>query len=97
MAVFGSSAMNSISRGYLYGASCSLTKAFSAASVGRVRRLPGLQHDVGLGPRQAVLVGDADHRRLEHRGCCTSVASTSNGETYWPVTFSMSSLRPQYV
>ena len=26
--------------------------------------------------------------------CCTSVASTSNGETYWPLTLSMSSLRP---
>ena len=51
-------------RGYLYGASRSLTKAFSSAVA---HRLPRLEHDEGLGLGQALGVLGADHRALEHR------------------------------
>src|SRR6185369_5117767 len=94
VAVFGSSSINSIARGYLYGASFSLTNAFSCSSP---TSAPGLRTTnafdfVSPSPSSMPITA---HSSTE--GCCISVASTSNGETHIPLTFSMSSLRPEYV
>ena len=67
VAVFGNSSMNSIVRGYLYGASLSLTKAFNCIAELRVAGVTALQHDIGLGLGQAVGVGLAHDGRFEHR------------------------------
>ena len=64
VAVFGNSATNSIARGYLKGASRSLTKLFSSASSAV---LAGFEHDEGLRLDEAVLVGRADDGGFEHR------------------------------
>ena len=94
VAVFGSSPTNSIQRGYLYGASRSLTKAFSSASA-PARPLAGLQHDEGLGLGQAVGVGHADHRRLEHRRVLHQRRPRPRtARRRCRSTLSMSSLRP---
>ena len=66
--VFGSSAMNSIWRGYLNGASRVLDEGLEFGLERGRRAVAGLEHDEGLGPREAFGVGHADHRRLQHRG-----------------------------
>jgi len=66
VAVLGSSAMNSMRRGYLNGASRPFTKAL-------IRVRPS-----------ASCVPITEHSSTA--GCCISVASTSNGDTYTPLT-----------
>ncbi len=67
VAVLGSSSMNSMLRGYLCGASFSLTKAFNRASMSSACTWPGLSTR-GLGPGQALAVVHADHRGFQHVG-----------------------------
>src|SRR5262249_1227522 len=91
VAVLGSSAMNSISGGYLYGASLSFTKAFSSASVAAA---PGLSTTNALVLVRPSASGLPIIAASSTAGCCISVASTSKGDTNMPLTFTMSSLRP---
>ncbi len=64
VAVFGSSARNSIVRGYLYGRQALLHIRLEFVLAGRCTRL---EHHEGLGLGESFGVGDADHRRLQHR------------------------------
>ena len=65
--VLGSSAMNSISRGYLYGAVTRLQCSCSSRTSARRRCRARTQHDERLDDVAAVGIGRSDDRRLEHR------------------------------
>src|ERR1700733_8588077 len=91
VAVFGNSGMKAIARGYLYGASRSLTKLFSSASF---TEAPSFKTTNALDLISPSASGAPITAASRTEGCCTSVASTSNGLTHTPPTFSMSSERP---
>src|SRR5271165_3990474 len=78
VAVLGNSAMNSMARGYLYGARRSLTKCLRSASVALCPCFSTTKALVLIRPSASGAPTTAASRT---EGCCTSVASTSNGLT----------------
>jgi hypothetical protein len=76
VAVFGSRRRTRSAR-VLVRREPSFTNAFSSASVAARR----LEHDEGLGLGQALASGLPITAASSTAGCCTSVASTSNGLT----------------
>jgi hypothetical protein len=97
VAVFGSSAMNSTARGYLCGASRDLTNACSSPASPSDSGSPCFSTTNALVRVSPFSSGTPMTAASSTDACCMSVASTSNGETYWPLTRSMSSERPPYV
>src|SRR5438552_1064070 len=96
VAVFGSSATNSIHRGYLYGAILSFTKLFSSASSADEPDCPSLSTTKALGFTSLSVSSHPTTAASSTAGCPTRVFSTSTGDTQMPPTLSMSSARPQY-
>src|SRR5690606_28197751 len=94
VAVLGSSAMNSTCRGYLCGASRCLTKDCSSEASASSPARPALRTTNALVRVRPFSSSTPITAASSTASCWTSVASTSKGETYWPLTLSMSSLRP---
>jgi hypothetical protein len=84
-------------RGYLNGASRSFTKACSAASSGAPAGSPGFRITKALVLVRPSASGVPITAHSSTAGCCASMASTSKGDTYTPLTLSMLSLRPAQV
>ena len=77
---------------YLYGANLSFTKALRSSSLACAPSLSTTKALVLVSPSVSTTPMTAASSTV---GCWTSVASTSKGETYIPLTLSMSSLRPE--
>ena len=78
VAVLGNSGRNSIWRGYLYGARRSFTKACNSALLACAPSLSTTKALVRVSPASS---GTPITAASSTAGCCTSVASTSKGET----------------
>src|SRR5262245_39550064 len=97
VAVLGSSATNSIQRGYLKGARRSFTCCLSASASASLGSTPGRVTTKAFGLIKVCSSSAPITAASSTSGWVTRAASTSNGETYIPLTFSMSSERPPYV
>src|SRR5579884_238405 len=95
VAVFGRSFRNSIQRGYLYGASLDFTCSCSARMSASLAFSGFFRTTKAFGLMSFCSSCQPTTAASSTSGCDDKAASTSNGETYIPETFNMSSARPQ--
>src|SRR5262249_31707056 len=96
VAVLGSSATKSTRRGYLCGASVVFTCCCSSSASASEGSRPCWSTTKACGLTSPSASSWPTTAASSTAGCAISAASTSTGETHWPLTLSMSSERPAY-